>query len=119
MTVGENICISVFEGISLEEYVEVRFLVCSTIHKQPCENCCGLLQVAKEVLQKGFLRLKSAFEMAFPDATYKSSHARRRMLQMPLVSLGIGKESRGSYSIFLVEKQDRAKYSILQSLLNQ
>lgn len=117
--VGQDICISVFEGLSLEEYVDVRSSVCSTTHKQPCKNCCGLLQVANEVLQKGFLKLRSAFEMAYPDATYKSWHARRRMLQMPLASLGIGNRSRGSYSIFLVEKQDRVKYPIMQTLLNQ
>ena len=44
--VGQDICISVFEGLSLEEYVDVRSSVCSTTHKQPCKNCCGLLQVA-------------------------------------------------------------------------
>ena len=38
---------------------------------------------------------------------------------MPLASLGIGNRSRGSYSIFLVEKQDRVKYPIMQTLLNQ
>lgn len=59
--VGQDICISVFEGLSLEEYVDVRSSVCSTKHKQPCKNCCGLLQVANEVLQKGFLKLRSAF----------------------------------------------------------
>lgn len=105
----------------LEEYFEVRSLltVCSTTRKQPCKGCCGLLHVANEVLQKGFFVLKSAFEMAYPDATYKSWHARRRMLQMPLALLGIGNRSRGSYSIFLVENQDRVKHSIMQTLLNQ
>ena len=117
--VGQDICVSVFEGLSLEEYFEVCSLVCSTTHKQPCKDCCGFLHVANEVLQKGFLKLKSAFEMAYPDATYKSWHARRRMLQMPLASLGIGNRSRGSYSIFLVEKQDHVKYSIMQTFLNQ
>ena len=50
---------------------------------------------------------------------YSASYARRKLLHMPLASLRIGNQSRGNYSIFLVEKQNRVKYSILQSLLNQ
>lgn len=119
VTVGQEICVSAFEGLSLEEYVEVRSLVCSTTQKQPCKNCCGLLQVGNEALQKGFLRFKSAFVMAYPGAAYRPWDARRRMLQMLLVSLEIGNRSRGTYYIFLVEKQDHVKYSIMQTLLSQ
>ena len=46
-------------------------------------------------------------------------HARRRMLQTPLKSLGTGNRSRGNSSIFLLEKQDRVRYSIMQTRLNQ
>ena len=118
MTVGQEICVSAFEGLSLEEYVEVRSLVCSTTQKQPCENCCGLLQVGNEALRKGFCGL-SQLVMAYPGAAYRPWDARRRMLQMPLVSDEIGNRSRGTYYIFLVEKQDHVKYSIMQTLLSQ
>ena len=114
-----DVSVSVFVGLSLKEYIEARSFVCKTHHKQPCGKCCGLLEVARTVLEKGFMTLKSAYEIAHPGATYKSTPAKRYLLQMPLASLGAGSPRQGHYCIFIVEKQDdHVKYKALQLLLS-
>ena len=113
-----DVSVSVFLGLSLKEYIEARSFVCKTHHKQPCGKCCGLLEVARTVLEKGFMTLKSAYEIAHPGATYKSTLAKRYLLQMPLASVGAGSPRQGNYCIFIVEKQDDVKYEVLQSLLS-
>ena len=77
-----------------------------------------MINVAQTVLDKGLLKLKTAFKMVSPDVTYTALHARRKLLQIPLVSLGIGDRGKGNYSIYLVEKQCSVQYKVLQSLLN-
>lgn len=47
-----DVSVSVFEGLSLNEYTEACSFVCKTHHKQPCDKCCGLLQVARTVLEE-------------------------------------------------------------------
>ncbi len=81
---------SIFEGFSLHQYINVRKLVCNNKHNQPCVVCSKMINVAQTVLDKGFLKLKTAFKMVSPDLTYTALHARTKLLQMPLVSLRIG-----------------------------
>ncbi len=116
---NDDICVSVFEGFSLKDYIYTRMMFCKLKHTQPCENCSRLLDVAKVVLEKGFLQLKTAFEIACPNVTYTSKNAKRKLLQMPLASVAVGKLSKGTYRVFLVEKQDNVQYTIMQSLLHQ
>ena len=109
---------SIFEGFTLHEYVNVGKLVCNNKHNQPCVVCSRMINVAQTVLDKGFLKLKTAFKMVSPDVTYTALHARRKLLQIPLVTLGIGDRGKGNYSIYFVEKQCSVQYKFLQSLLN-
>ena len=46
------------------------------------------------IIDKGHLKLKDAFIMTSPGATYTSLHARRKLLQMSLVSIGVGDKKR-------------------------
>lgn len=41
--------ISLFEGLSLVDYIVTGETVCISEHRQPCKNCLGLLNVAKVV----------------------------------------------------------------------
>ena len=87
----------------------VRKSVCDK-HIQPCVVCSGMINVAQTVLDKGFLKLQNAFKMVSPDVTYTA--------QIPLVSFGIGDQSKGNYSIYLVEKQGSVQYKVFKSLLS-
>lgn len=78
-----------------------------------------MLEVAKIVLEKGFVQLKAAFEIVSPQVRYRSLNAKRKLLQLPLAAIAVGTPSKGTHRVFLVEKQNHVKYTILQSLLNQ
>ena len=87
---------------------------------QPCQTCIHLLKVPNIVLEKGFLLLKTAFEIVCPNVyTCKSKNAKTKLLQMPLASVAIGELCKGTYRVYLVEKQNKVQYTIMQSLLDQ
>ncbi len=119
VNINKTICVSVFEGLSLKDYVVARQGFCKMQHKQPCRNCTSLLEVAKIIIDKGFIQLKQAFEIACPNVAYKSTTAKKKLLQMPVASVAVRSTTKGAYRVFLVEKQNHVKYDILQSLLNQ
>ena len=79
-------------------------------HKQPCENCTRLLEVANIVIDKGFIQLKKAFEIACPDVADKSTIAKRKLLQMPVASVAVGLTTKITQRVFVVEKQNHVKY---------
>ena len=107
-----------FEGFSLKRYVDVRLFVCKQIHCQPCNDCLGMIDVAKRILNQGFIKLKTAMTIFSPHVrNYKSSLARRKLLRMPLACIGVGKMEQGTYCMYLVEKQDKVNYSVFQTLL--
>lgn len=60
---------SIFEELSLHEYINACMLVCNKKHNQPCDVCFRMIKVAQTVLDKGFLKLKTAFTMVSPDVT--------------------------------------------------
>ena len=46
---------SIFEGLSLSDYVYVRSFVCNRNHKKPCDVCTRMIWVAKTISAEGFL----------------------------------------------------------------
>jgi hypothetical protein len=54
--------VSLFEGLSLVDYIVARETVCISEHRQPCKNCLGLLNVAKVVANEGHWKMKDAFK---------------------------------------------------------
>ncbi len=117
-TLEKDTHISIFEGLSLSDYADARSYVCKPRHKQPCQLCLSMIKVAQKILHEGFLKLKDAFTMTSPGVSYTSLHARRKLLQMPLVSIGVGDKKNGNYCVYLVEKQSTVHYKVLRSLLN-
>lgn len=117
--IKDDVYVSRFEGLSFEEYIETRSLFCKAQHAKTCQDCCLQIKVAKHVKQEGYITLKSAFEMCSPGVSYTSSHAKRKLLQMPFAAVGIGSKNAGSYRIYLVEKQMCTNYAVFQALLNE
>lgn len=94
--------VSRLEGFTLDKYILTKENICYEEHKQPCTACIGLLSVAKQILDEGFIKLNEAFAMSTPGVKYKAKDAKRKLLQMPLAALKI-KESK-TYTIYLVSK---------------
>ena len=117
--IKEDLYVSRFTGLPLQQYVEVFSLFCKIKHLKPCTNCDLLLKVAEHIITEGYISLKHAFEISSPGVTYTSSHARRKLLQMPLAAVGVGCKSEGTFSLYLVEKQPGVSHVTLQTLLNQ
>ena len=79
----------------LLEYVAARAAHCSTNHVRPCSSeCYGVLMIDKTVLEQGYCSLSEAFNLTSPGVKYTAEHARRNVLQMPLVSIRIRDPSR-------------------------
>ena len=116
--VSNDVHVSIFEGLTLFNYIEARRYVCCKRHAQPCSVCFNMLKVPQKIIADGYMKLKVAFKMVSPNVTYTSLHARRKLLQMLLASLGIGERSKGNYRVFLVEKNSSVHYNIFKSLLN-
>ena len=63
-----------------------------------------MAEVARNILNDGFILLKDAFALSSPGITYTSLHARRKLLRMPLAAIGIGRMQDGTFHYYLVEK---------------
>ena len=107
--------VSRLDGFSLDMYIVTKENICYEEHKQPCKAWVGLIGVAKQILQKGFLKLNEAFTMSSPGIKYKAKDAKRKLLQMPLAALRI-KEA-NSDAIYLVAKGSNLK--LAKSLLEK
>ena len=116
--VSNDVHVSIFEGLTLINYIEARWYVCCKRHVQPCSLWFGMLKVAQKIIEDGYMKLKVAFEIVSPNVTYTVLHARRKLLQMPLATLGIGERSKGNYCVFLVENNSSVHFNIFKSLLN-
>lgn len=86
--ITDGIYVTPFRGLSLPDYIEARTAQCTAMHKK-CRECPQMLQVAKGVIQNGFMKLEAAFIGSFPSVEYTQVKARRRLLQMPLSCIWI------------------------------
>ena len=107
--------VSRLEGFTLDKYILTKENICYEEHKQPCTACIGLLSVAKQILDEGFIKLNEAFAMSTPGVKYKAKDAKRKLLQMPLAALKI-KEGK-TYTIYLVSKDTNLQ--LTRSLLKR
>ena len=101
--IDDDTDISVFEGLSLEEYLEVKH-VCTTEHHQLCSGCSSLIEIGKEISSEGYMRLNQAFSVSNPGQPYKSTHAKRKLSQIPLAAIRIPDERCGGKVVYLVDK---------------
>lgn len=107
--------VSRLEGFTLDKYILTKENICYEEHKQPCTACIGLLSVAKQILDEGFIKLNEAFAMSTPGVKYKAKDAKRKLLQTPLAALKI-KESK-THTIYLVSKDTNLQ--LTRSLLKR
>ncbi len=114
-TTKDNVSFSKFKGLSLQEYVKGRSTFCLNNHSNPYCRCKGFVNVANKIAEFGHVKLKDAFYCVtqhiqpcdacfketdqkgepslIPDQdifpSYKPSHAKRMLLQMPIAALTI------------------------------
>ena len=105
--------------MTLSEYTVALPKFCEVRHHAGCTTCPSLLKAAQMVLTDGVVSLADAFKSAFPGVTYKSSTAKRMLLQMPLVAVRMGDIACGTSRVHLIEYLPGVNYTQLRSILNQ
>ena len=79
-----------------------------------------MIEAANCILRNGYVKLKEAFKLSCPKAvSYTSSHARQKLLQMPLAAIRIGSRAQGTFHFVVVAKQQSINYTVFQSLLDK
>ena len=89
---------------------------CKDVHKCGTCECTSMLQIATTIMNEGFLSLKEAYTKHFPSVKYKSDHARRRLLQMPLACVRIDFRA-GVSECYILEHRPQTNYESIISLL--
>lgn len=116
--VSESVYISLFEGLSLTEYITVRKAYWSCNHKSPCTLREKLLLVASTVVKEGYVSLPQAFSIVSPNVRYTAEKARKKLLQMPLVAVCVGDPCKGKSFTLLLEHYSRVNYSKMSLVIN-
>ena len=116
--ITDNICVSICQTLSLSDYVSNLPRYCSLVHNPTCTSCTSLLSIAKSILENGFVLLAKAFRSAFPNVTYHTENAKRRVLKMPLAALRVGCPKSGLSEVYLFEYSKGVNYQQFLCLLN-
>lgn len=78
-----------------------------------------MINAAEMVLNDGVVSLSLLFKASFPNVTYHSVNAKRRLLQMPLVIFRVKKSEKRQSELFVMEKAEGFNYQGLISFLNK
>lgn len=114
----ETVHVSLISGLSLSEYIEARAMHCQQSHAFHCVQCQPFLEVARTVLEQGYCTLSKAFGTVTTDVVYTAEHARRLLLQMPLVAIRVGDPKQGFSFSILMEKFSGTDYSKMGAIIN-
>ncbi len=116
---SDSVSVSKFNQLSLEEYCQARKAYCSSYHKNSlCLDCTNMIKAAEIILEVGICTLSSVFRTVFPDVTYHTPYAKRRLLQMPIVAIRIQEPSSGRAEIHIMELISGVDYLKLGHFLN-
>ena len=111
-----SVCVSSNVHLTLKEFMLACKEYCRLHHNHSlCTECPGLINTAKLVSDHGFYSLSAAFKSSFPDISYSSGTAKRKLLQMPLVAITLGEPSSGKSEVYLMEAVNGLDY---QKLIN-
>ena len=65
------------------------------------------------------MKVKDAFKLCSSNANYRPFHARRKLLEMPCAILGTGHLNKGTYQLYLCERESPSRLKVLQSFLEK
>ena len=116
--VSDTVYVSLVEHLSLSDYIIARRAFCDLMHTAPCTTCEQMLMVAQIVSNDRYCSLCRAYSIVSPDTEYHSFNARRKLLQMPLVSVCVGDPAKGRSFTILIEHSHGANYSRMSLVLS-
>ena len=104
---------------NLREYMLARKKYCAQKHLQPCLDCSNVLSVAEVIVKEGSCILKDTYELVSPCVKYTTERARRMLIQMPIVSIRIGRPVVGLSYTLLLERCLGVDYSKVSLVMNR
>ena len=114
----DSIYVSSNVHLTLEEFILVCEEYCRLHHNhQLCTDCPGLINAAKLVNDHGFYSLSAAFKSSFPNVSYSSFTAKRKLLLMPLAAITLGEPPSGKAEVYLMEAVNGLDYQKLVNFL--
>ena len=94
------VCKGVFVSkldMTLAEFCHACKAYCLERHNQnTCQECAHMIIAAGIVQRETICLLSSLFRQAFPNVTYRSHEAKKRLLKIPLACIRVGKPSDGT-----------------------
>lgn len=87
--------------LTTQQLIEAKCYICIEEHLGGCQ-CHGFVKVSEIIRCDGHIKLVDSFRICSPKAMYKSTNAKRMLLQMPLATLSVGKS--GSHQVYLVDE---------------
>ena len=113
-----NICVSQNTDLTLQEYIFACRQFCLLNHdQQKCSECKCMCTAGSFLLEQGFCLLSSLFRSSFPNVTYKSENAKRKLIRMPIAFITVGQPSGGNSAVYVMEAIRGFNYANLASLL--
>ena len=110
-TIDSKVYVSKFQGLSLEEYVSVKKYLCDSNHPKLTCDCNAFINLSQAILSNGICCLSNLFKVCFPNVTYKSFSARRKVLHIPCVVFPVCNQ------LYIMEKVDGLNYVHLSEFL--
>ncbi len=78
-----------------------------------------MIEVATIVSQSGYIMLRDAFQIVSLGVSYTAERARRKLLQMPLAAVRVGKPSNGNSYAILTERFKDERVGVLVNTMIQ
>ena len=104
--------------MTLAEFCHACKAYCLERHNQnTCQECAHMIIAAGIVQRETICLLSSLFRQAFPNVTYRSHEAKKRLLKMPLVCIRVGKPLDGTSQLVVMELVKGADYVKIQQML--
>ena len=108
--VTDGIYVSPLNKLTLNDFVIVRQLFCSSQHAVGCLECSRLVEFAKLVKEGGIVELAVTYRMVFPHLAYKSDLAVRKVMQLPVCVFRMTTMGHGSEKLYITGKIDGVDY---------
>jgi hypothetical protein len=99
ISLSDRVVVSKFNGLSLSEYCKARQRYCDLHHSlYYCRECTCMIKTVAFILKSNVCSLQTVFKHAFPDVTYHTLHAKRRVLQILVVAIKLQCQCPGNKS---------------------
>ena len=77
--------------------------------QEKCFDCRSMIEAGQMILESGICALAHVFKASFPLSKYHSSHAKQRLMQMP-IAIRIGHPTSGSSEVMVMELTQAIDY---------